>query len=146
VRPIVTDASALIEYLLGTDAAAPVRGVVRRPDVDLHIPALCDVEVAAGLRRALLRSALAEQRAAAALHDYVDLPLVRHGHQSLLERILGLRANFSAYDATYVALAELLSADLLTADEKLAHAVAAHTNIRTTGDSGSLHGTDVQDE
>jgi predicted nucleic acid-binding protein len=108
-----------------------VREVVRRPDVDLHIPALCDVEVAAALRRAILRTALPEQRAAAALHDYVDLPLVRHGHQSLIERILELRSNFSAYDATYVALAEQISAELLTADRRLTQAVQAHTKVRT---------------
>jgi len=119
----------LIEYLLGTDAADAMREILRASDVDLHVPALCDVEVAAGLRRALLRSLLSEQRALAGLQDYVDLPLTRHGHQSLLERILELRANFSAYDATYVALAEHLSAELLTGDEKLTHAVRAHTKI-----------------
>ena len=106
-----------------------MREILRASDVDLHVPALCDVEVAAGLRRALLRSLLSERRALAVLEDYVDLPLTRHGHQSLLERILELRANFSAYDATYVALAEHLSAELLTGDEKLTHAVRAHTKI-----------------
>ena len=37
----------------------------------------------------------------------LPLPLTRHGHRSVLGRILELRANFSAYDATYVALASL---------------------------------------
>lgn len=58
-----------------------------------------------------------------ALEDYLDLPLTRHGHRSLLSRILALRSNFSAYDATYVSLAESLGAELLTADQPLARSV-----------------------
>jgi predicted nucleic acid-binding protein len=43
--------------------------------------------------------------------------------------MLQLRHNFSAYDATYVALAEQLDAELLTADQRLARAVRAHTSV-----------------
>lgn len=93
------------------------------------MPALCDVEVAAGLRRAVLSDLLSVERAAAALGHYLLLPLTRHGHQALLPRMLDLRSNFSAYDACYVALAELLRADLLSADERLSRAVRTHTEI-----------------
>jgi predicted nucleic acid-binding protein len=62
-------------------------------------------------------------RAADAIEDYLDLPLFRHGHQALLGRVLELRSNFSAYDATYVALAEQLNGELLTVDDGLARAV-----------------------
>lgn len=40
----------------------------------------------------------------------------------LIDRIWDLRANLSAYDATYVALAEALACPLLTADRRLAAA------------------------
>jgi predicted nucleic acid-binding protein len=43
--------------------------------------------------------------------------------------MLELRANFSAYDATYVALAEHLNAELMTADDRLVRAVRTHTRI-----------------
>ncbi len=89
------------------------------------MPSLCDVELVAGLRRAVIRGALSLGRARVALQDYEDLPIVRHGHRSLLLRILELRANVSAYDATYVALAERLDAPLVTADERLRRAVRA---------------------
>jgi predicted nucleic acid-binding protein len=114
-----------------TDQAGPIEEIVRAPETDLHVPALCDVEVTAGLRRALAGRALSFQRALLAVEDYLDLPLSRHGHQALLDRILDLRMNFSAYDATYVALAEQLGAILLTADRALMRAARSHTRVAT---------------
>lgn len=93
------------------------------------MPALCDVEVAAAMRRAALHGLLSAQRMTEAIDDYLDLPLTRHGHQNLLTRILELKGNFSAYDATYVALAERLGARLLTGDRHLARAAGTHTNL-----------------
>lgn len=129
MRSIVTDASALVEYLLGTDRAAPVKQAITVADVDLHVPALCDVEVAAALRRALLARSLTERRAREALADYQALPLTRHGHEGLLGRALALRHNFSAYDAMYVALAEGLRAELVTADAALGRAARPYVHI-----------------
>lgn len=104
--------------------------MVSDPGVDLHVPALCDVEVAAAFRNLWLRGSLSLERRAEALRDYRDLPLIRHGHLGLLPRILELAANFSAYDAAYVALAERLEAELLTADDRLERAVRTHTDLR----------------
>ncbi len=74
------------------------------------------------LRRAILKHGLSEQRAMKALSAYNELPMTRHGHREFLPRLFELRHNFTAYDATYVALAEALSAELLTEDRKLAKA------------------------
>jgi predicted nucleic acid-binding protein len=95
----------------------------------MHVPALCDVEVASALRRLSLSGTLSAERRDQALTDYLDLPLTRHGHQSLLPRVLELGANLSAYDAAYAALAETLMAELVTADDKLRRAIAAHTAV-----------------
>ena len=46
------------------------------------------------------------------------------------ERVLSLRHNFSAYDASYVALAELLDAEIVTADAPLAQAIRTHSKLR----------------
>jgi predicted nucleic acid-binding protein len=81
------------------------------------------------LRRSLLTGKMTAVRAAAALEDYLDLPLNRHGHRLLLARSLALRENFSAYDATYVALAERLNGVLVTADTPLAKAVRTHLEL-----------------
>lgn len=129
MRLVVVDASALVEYLLRTGRAAGVAGVIESSDADLHVPALCDVEFAWALRRALRVNILSTDRAKAALADYRDLPITRHGHLGLLTRIIDLRETFSAYGAAYVVLAQGLGASLLTADERLARAVQAHTEL-----------------
>lgn len=72
---------------------------------------------------------VSEQRSAEALADYLDLPLTRHPHASLLARVLQLRHNFSAYDATYVALAERLGGSLATLDERLKSGITTHLNL-----------------
>jgi predicted nucleic acid-binding protein len=130
---LVVDASAMVEWLLrtprGTTFGPPLRAS------ELHVPALCDVEVAAALRRALLARRLVPSRAEEALSDYRDLPLARHGHLALLPAMVAMRENFSSYDACYVALAERLDASLLTGDAGLARAVARHSSIALIGGS-----------
>ncbi len=103
--------------------------MIEAEDTDLHAPALCDVEVVAALRRALLSSALDERRALEAIDDYLDMPLTIHGHRMLLPRIIALRPNFSAYDAAYVALAEVIGAALLSADRALTRAVRQQASV-----------------
>lgn len=122
VKPVVVDASAMVEYLLRAGRAADVEAVVTSPEVDLHVPELCDVEVASALRRLLLRRSMNEERASEALEDYRELTLTRHGAGPVLDRVLELRHELSAYDATYLALAEALDAELITVDEGLARA------------------------
>lgn len=129
MRLIVVDASAVVEYLLRTKRAPPIEAVLIGADIDLHVPALADVEVAAALRKALLRRLLDESRARLAIDAYLDLPLWRHGHEALLPRAMALRANLSAYDAMYVALAERLHAALLTADAALSRAAARYVPV-----------------
>lgn len=119
MRPVVADASIIIEFLLRSSRGDVLGDALLSGDVVLHVPALCDVEVASVLRRGLLGGRLEAQRAAEALEDYLDLPLTRHGHTTLLPRMLSLRSNFSAYDATYVALAEHVDGALLSADAAL---------------------------
>lgn len=133
MRPVVADASALVEYLLRTSRAASIGRVIEDPDVDLHAPALCDVEVAAALRRALLAGRMKVERAEQAVEHYLGLPLTRHGHEALIAPALRLRENFSAYDATYLALAQRLGASLLSADERLGRAMVRHTGIEREG-------------
>lgn len=126
---VVADASSVVEYLMRTPRGAALDSALNDSSVELHVPALCDVEVTAVVRRAVLERRLGEGRAFDALEDYLELPLERHGHSYLLGRIFGLRHNFSAYDATYLALCEWLQAELLTSDLALARAVRNQLEI-----------------
>lgn len=123
---VVIDASALVEYLLGTETGTGASTTIEGRGIDLHAPSLCDVELASALRRLIQTRAISLERARQAIRDYADLPVTRHGHLPLLDRMLTLRHNFSAYDAAYVALAERLKAKLLTCDAPLAQSVRAH--------------------
>ena len=116
---IVVDASAILELLLQTDLGARVEARLVREAARWHAPALLDTEVLQGLRRLLRQGALDAARAGQAVGDLMDLELVRHGHVDLGPRIWELRSTHTAYDATYVALAEALDASLVTCDRPL---------------------------
>lgn len=117
---IVLDASVVIDLLLRAPDAAAIEDRVFRADVALHAPHLMDVEVAQVMRRHATRGDISAARGALALGVLRQLPVRRHPHDILLARIWQLRANLSAYDAAYVALAEGLGATLLTRDAAIA--------------------------
>jgi predicted nucleic acid-binding protein len=118
---IVLDASAAMEWLLKSPTGEKVdRRLFTLPAVTLHVPHLLDVEIAQVLRRYVREKNLTAVRGEEALQDLLALPLIRYPHDLLLPRVWELRAVLTAYDAVYVALAELLDAPLLTCDHKIA--------------------------
>jgi predicted nucleic acid-binding protein len=119
---IVVDASALLEALLRTPAAAAVEEPLFDVRHSLHAPHLIDIEVAQVLRRYAASGQIEPGRCQDALDDLSDFPLHRYPHDVLLPRVWELRHNLTAYDAVYVALAEALDARLVTRDRRLAAA------------------------
>lgn len=119
---IVLDASALVELILVTDTGQAVARRIADPAVGLHVPHLVDVEVAQALRRLVMDGDVDARAAAVALDDFRALDLQRHAHEPLLARVWELRQNLTAYDAVYVALAEVLEGTLLTCDARLSRA------------------------
>jgi predicted nucleic acid-binding protein len=126
---IVIDASALLEVLLRTRRASGIETWLFGTRQSLHSPHLLDVEVAQVIRRFAMAREIEGERARAALDDLMGFPIWRHPHDFLLPRIWALRDNFSAYDAVYVALAEVLEATLLTHDRRLAVAARQHVSV-----------------
>lgn len=123
---IVVDASAALAALLN---AGPARRTMSSEQ--LHAPHLIDSEVANGLRRQVASGRLISGGAAHVLEVWRRLGMVRHPALPLLERVWELRDNLSAYDATYVALAESLDCELLTADGRLARAPGLRCPVTT---------------
>jgi predicted nucleic acid-binding protein len=119
---IVLDASAAVDWLLQTSAGRTIEQRIYSHNETLHAPHLFDVEVAQVLRRLALQGLVSVRRADEAVRDLLDLRITRYPHFVLLPRIWQLRHNFSAYDATYIVLAEKLGAPLLTRDGRLASA------------------------
>jgi predicted nucleic acid-binding protein len=116
---IVVDASAMIEVLLQTPAAAAVEAKLYQAGQTLHAPHLIDVEVAQVLRRYAATNQVDARRCEIALHDWLAFPVHRHAHDVLLPRSWQLRANVTMYDGVYIALAEALAAPLVTRDARL---------------------------
>ena len=127
---IVLDASAAIEWLLKSPAGTKVdRRLFAFPPVTLHVPHLLDVEIAQVLRRYVREKMMTASRGEEALQDLSDLPLNRYPHDILMPRVWELRAVLTAYDAAYVALAELLDAPLITCNRKIALASVHRATI-----------------
>lgn len=114
---IVIDASAMVEALVGRDADTELLDALAG---DVEAPHLLDVEVLSVLRGPLLGGKLALGAAEAARGDYFALTITRHDVYPLEDRIWELRQQFTSYGASYLALAEALSAPLFTCDARLA--------------------------
>jgi predicted nucleic acid-binding protein len=114
----VLDASAAIQLFVFADPDPRLRCAVLTSTG--AAPHLLDLEAAQAIRGLVRRGQLAESAGRAALADIAEAPLVRMPHLPLLTRVWELRDAVSAYDASYVALAEMLDAPLLTCDARLA--------------------------
>jgi predicted nucleic acid-binding protein len=119
----VVDASVLtVFYAAGDD---PRRQAVldRLAAGDaLYAPAHLDAEVVSALRGLAHRVPELRHAVPDALRHLANLPVRRMPLAPLLQRMWDLRANVTAYDAAYIALAEQLAAPVLTCDGKLAAA------------------------
>jgi predicted nucleic acid-binding protein len=121
---IVVDASAAVAALLNDGQARHLIGTER-----LHTPHLIDSEIASGLRRLVQRNQLSAADGWNALRTWRRLAVTRYPVHGLFERMWEIRENFSASDASYVALAETLDCALVTADARLGHASQARCAI-----------------
>lgn len=118
---LIVDASCLYEVVADTARADEVRARLGS-DPNHAAPNVIDVEVVSVIRRDHLLGRLDTTAAAQAVEDLRDWPGERFGHQPLLGRVWQLRGSVRAWDAFYVALAEVLQATLVTLDSRLAAA------------------------
>ena len=119
---IVVDASVLANAVGDDEGAGRQARDLMRVHRELAAPDLVDVETTAVLRRRWLAGMLTDERFEQAVADLVAFPLARYPTVEFMPRAVELRANVTAYDASYVALAEALDWPLCTGDGRLAKA------------------------
>jgi predicted nucleic acid-binding protein len=118
---IVTDAGVLIAIFVD-DGAWGDTARARLRHEEIAAPEFIDLEVTSALRGLLRAGKVDKRRADLALANLPRLALLRASHQGLVARCWELRDNLSVYDASYIALAELLGATLITTDARMSRA------------------------
>jgi len=118
--PLVIDASALVELLLRTIKGERVERAVGA--ADLAAPDLVNAEVMQGLRGLERGGKLTAARAGRAIARLSESSIWQVPTGTLVREAWSMRANFSAYDACYLALARALGCPLLTTDRRLTRA------------------------
>ena len=119
---IVVDASVLANAVGDDEGAGRQARDLMRVHRELAAPDLVDVETTAVLRRRWLAGMLTDERFEQAVADLADIAVTRYPTRGFMRRAFELRANVTAYDACYVALAEGLDWALCTSDGRLARA------------------------
>jgi predicted nucleic acid-binding protein len=126
---VVIDASVVVEYLVGSMYAEHATRVFRRlvdePDGTLWAPDLVYPECASALRKLVALKRLTRAKARERVAALARLPLAIGSSQLLVVDAFELATALTAYDATYVALAQRLDVPLVTADAKLARWLAS---------------------
>lgn len=118
MNALVVDNSIVLYILLEGKRHDLLRRRLSEPRT-LHAPHLIDYEFGNALRGLAAGGKLPVELAEEVRADFADLRIQRYPGAATADRAWELRHNFTAYDAAYIALAELLDCPLLTGDAKL---------------------------
>ena len=128
---IVVDASVAAKLVLTDEPHADKALALTRDSLSraepLVAPTLLPSEVTHVLRQRVRRTGMPLPTARQILADFLALAITLAAPANLCDRALELADQHNlpaAYDAHYVALAQLLACDLWTADQRLVNAVA----------------------
>lgn len=125
---LVVDASVVVSALV--DQGAEGRWAESLLEDSLVAPDLLPVEVSNILRKAVRSGAISHDAGALAHSDLLALPIEYFPYEVVGTRVWELRASVTAYDAFYVAVAELVGAPLATLDRKLTKAPGTRCKFR----------------
>jgi predicted nucleic acid-binding protein len=129
-EPLVLDSSAIVALLVdGGHAGDWVAATIHQ--AWLAAPELAMFETANVLRRQQRAGRLERVEATLAHQGLLSLPLQLWPYLPLADRVWELRESVTAYDASYIALAELLGAPLITLDDKLQRASGTNCTVLT---------------
>lgn len=127
---IVVDASVLANALADDGVDGRRARTELRHAGGVSAPDLVDVGTVTVLRKRWLAKTLTAHRFATAVDDLQAIDVQRFPALPFMRRAYELRSHLTPYDAAYVALAEVLGCELLTADARLANAPGPRCAIR----------------
>jgi predicted nucleic acid-binding protein len=141
VTTVVVDASVAVKWCLPSlreelvPEAVELLASSRRDEVRFLVPDLFWVELANALWKAVRRNEISPSNAASAISFVRDLDITTIPSFDLVPEALHLAIGHgrTAYDSLYVALAMESKAQLITADERLANALAARFPVKWLG-------------
>jgi predicted nucleic acid-binding protein len=129
----VVDASVLVDALVS--AGRP--GELARAELGgrsvLEVPAIFAAEATSALRGLVRGGSPSTLRAATAVEQIRTVRTIQYPFEPSAYRVWELRDDLTVYDAWYVALAEWLGVEFVTADERLARASGLHCAVRQAG-------------
>ncbi len=138
---VVVDASVAVKWCLPSRReelvaeAEELLASSRRDEVRFLVPDLFWVELANALWKAVRRAEMSSDNAASAMSFMRDLGIATLPSLDLVPQALDLAISHSrtVYDSLYVALAIQSDSELITADERLANALAARLPVKWLG-------------
>jgi predicted nucleic acid-binding protein len=141
VTTVVVDASVAVKWCLPSRReelvaeAEELLASSRRDEVRFLVPDLFWVELANALWKAVRRAEMSSDNAASAMSFMRDLGIATLPSLDLVPQALDLAISHSrtVYDSLYVALAIQSDSELITADERLANALAARLPVKWLG-------------
>ena len=129
----VFDASVFVDALVVFGPRGAAARAELAPVPTLEVPAIFAAEAVSALRGLVRRGELDPIRAAAALVQVRSVRTVPYPFEPVLDRAWELRDSVTVYDAWYVALAEWLGTELITADARLTEAPGPRCRVRLPG-------------
>jgi predicted nucleic acid-binding protein len=141
VTSVVVDASVAVKWCLPSvreelvAEAEELLASSRRDEIRFLVPDLFWVELANALWKAVRRGEFSADNAASAISFVRDLDIATLASVDLVPQALDLAVTYgrTVYDSLYVALAMQSETNFITADERLANALAARLPVKWLG-------------
>ncbi len=141
VKTIVVDASVALKWWLRDEDATTEADQLQTDFLTGHLnliaPSLFDYEIVNTLKMAVVRKRVDEAYALTAIADLVAYEIEHHDIRALQQTAFQLACQHqrSAYDASYLALAQALGFDFYTEDKRMFNAVSSSmTWVKWVGD------------
>ncbi|MFQ5736462.1 MAG: type II toxin-antitoxin system VapC family toxin [Thermodesulfobacteriota bacterium] len=140
MKHIVIDASVVLKWYLSDEEhgekALDILDGHASDRITLHAPALLEFEVANGLAIAKRRARVGDDDACKAMEGFTELGIELYPLSPLFPKVLDYseRYSISAYDAAYVALADDLKTQVVTADKRLFNSTKKLRHVKWIGE------------